>query len=302
MNHDPADLVSYKPFPIPVVALGPGSQAEDETLDYVVMPKGMSTWQPPRLPEPEEVAQHVSVRTALLAVQGALRQALDGAPPPPISLDGMDAQARAVLNQILGEGEVSIRIAAPQGAGAAATIDAQESIYAGVWRVIQRDGDSGQLIDTIEIGAAPAAALALSRSQHHRGAGLSPQAAEPEGVMNAPSILSELSDLWSRRRSGDPAHVINLTLLPLVPADLAWIDHELGSGGVLILSRGYGNCRISSTERPQTWRVVYFNSMDTMILNTIEVVEMPEVALAAREDLADSLERVTEAIEWLQGG
>ncbi len=301
MNHDPTDLATPRPFPIPVVSIGPGSQAEDETLDYVVMPKGMSTWQPPRLPEPEEVAQHGSVRTTLRAVQEALTQALAGTPPSPIPLDGMDAQARAVLNQILGEGEVSIRIAAPSGSDAAATIDAQESIYAGVWRVMQRDADSGELRDTIEVGAAPAAALASSRSEHHRGAGLSPQSAVPEGVMNAPSILAELADQWSHRRSGDAAHVVNLTLLPLVPADMAWIEHELGSGRVLILSRGYGNCRISSTERPHTWRVVYYNSMDTMILNTIEVVEMPEVALAAREDLADSLERLTEAIEWLHG-
>lgn len=300
MNHDPADLATPRPFPIPVVALGPGSQAEDETLDYVVMPKGMSTWQPPRLPEPEEVAQHGGVRTALLAVEGALRQALAGTPPSPIPLDDMDAPARAVLNQILGEGEVSIRIAAPPGSDAA-TVDAQESIYAGVWRVIHRDADTGQVSDTIEVGTAPAAALAISRSEQHRGAGLSPQSAEPAGLMNAPSILAELAEQWRHRRSGDAAHVVNLTLLPLAPVDMAWLDHELGSGRVLILSRGYGNCRISSTERPHTWRVVYFNSMDTMILNTIEVVDMPEVALAAREDLADSLERLTEAIEWLQG-
>ena len=44
---------SYRPFPIPVVAdLGPGSH-EDETLDYMTMPSGMSAYRPPVLPEPE---------------------------------------------------------------------------------------------------------------------------------------------------------------------------------------------------------------------------------------------------------
>ena len=33
---------------------------------------------------------------------------------------------------------------------------------------------------------------------------------------------------------------------------------------------------------PNTWRVVYYNSQDAMILNSIEVVDMPEVACAAR--------------------
>ena len=34
--------MSTKPFPIPVVPFGPGSQAEDETLDYITMPSGSS--------------------------------------------------------------------------------------------------------------------------------------------------------------------------------------------------------------------------------------------------------------------
>jgi hydrogenase-1 operon protein HyaF len=36
------------------------------------------------------------------------------------------------------------------------------------------------------------------------------------------------------------------------------------------------------------WRVQFFNSMDTLILDTLEVTDMPEVVLAAPEDLSDS--------------
>jgi hydrogenase-1 operon protein HyaF len=42
--------------------------------------------------------------------------------------------------------------------------------------------------------------------------------------------------------------------------------------------------------------VQYFNSMDHLILNTIEVATVPEVALAAPDDYADSLARLD---EWL---
>lgn len=299
MSHDEA-ASARKPFPIPVVTLGPGSQTEDENLDYIQMPQGMSTWQPPQLPEPEQLVGHDSVRSVLHAVQDALRQALAGETPAPVVLDGLDAASRALVNQVLGEGEVSVRVAAP-GSSWHSCLDAQESVYAGVWRVLRRDDDSGTLHDCIEVGAAPGLLRELLRGEPHRGAGLSPQSAQPPEVMNAPSILAELADHWSHWRSGDAAQVINLTLLPLSPADLAWLEHEIGSGRVLILSRGYGNCRISSTERPHTWRVIYYNSMDTMILNTLEVVELPEVALAAPEDLTDSLERLSEAIEWLEG-
>jgi len=47
---------------------------------------------------------------------------------------------------------------------------------------------------------------------------------------------------------GQPAHVINLTLLPMSMQDIAFLDHHLGTGRVLILSRGYGNCRITNTK------------------------------------------------------
>ena len=39
--------------------------------------------------------------------------------------------------------------------------------------------------------------------------------------------------------------------------------------------------------------------MNTLILNTIEVVDVPEVALAAAEDLADSRERLAELVDWM---
>ena len=60
-----------------------------------------------------------------------------------------------------------------------------------------------------------------------------------------------------------------------------------------------GNCRISSTRVPNTWRVVYYNSQDAMILNSIEVVDMPEVACAAPEDLVDSEQRLREVMAWV---
>mgnify|MGYP000724044400 FL=1 len=67
-----------------------------------------------------------------------------------------------------------------------------------------------------------------------------------------------------------------------------------------MLSRGYGNCRITSTRLRNTWWVQYFNSMDHLILNTIEVTSVPEVALAAPEDFADSVERLAEWVAALQ--
>jgi hydrogenase-1 operon protein HyaF len=93
--------------------------------------------------------------------------------------------------------------------------------------------------------------------------------------------------------------VINLTLFPMTPQDHAALEFALPVGTVAIISRGFGNCRITSTGVRDVWRVQYFNNMNTLILNTIEIVDVPEVALAAAEDLEDSRERLSELVDWM---
>jgi hydrogenase-1 operon protein HyaF len=117
--------------------------------------------------------------------------------------------------------------------------------------------------------------------------------------MNSPALLQELDAQLRSRKPGAAAHVVNLTLFPMTPPDHEVLERALPVGGVAIISRGFGNCRITSTAARDIWRVQYFNSMNTLILNTIEVVEVPEVALAAAEDLADTRERLAELIEWM---
>ena len=107
---------SPKPFPIPVVGLvGPGTQAEDEQLDYLRMPAGMDTYRPPVLPEPEELAGHGRAVSALHQVLAALLSWLAGEPAAPVSLAGLDEADLALVNQVLGEGEVSAQVLAAPG-------------------------------------------------------------------------------------------------------------------------------------------------------------------------------------------
>ncbi|MBL8439979.1 MAG: hydrogenase expression/formation protein, partial [Betaproteobacteria bacterium] len=60
-----------------------------------------------------------------------------------------------------------------------------------------------------------------------------------------------------------------------------------------------GNCRITSTRLKNVWWVQYFNSMDALILNSIEIAAMPEVALASPEDFADTLERLADYLDMM---
>jgi hydrogenase-1 operon protein HyaF len=195
-----------------------------------------------------------------------------------------------VLDDMLGEGEVAIRIGSPY------RFSIQESVFAGIWRVCALDEDGVLAADWLEAAGAPSVVAAAARLA--AGAGLAP-VETPAGAMNSPSLLAELAASVAGRKSGDEAHVLNLTLFPLSPEDRDVLAAALPAGPVAIMSRGFGSCRVTSTRLRDTWRVQYFNSMSTLILDTIEVVDVPEVVLASGEDLDDSLDRLRELVDWM---
>lgn len=272
------------PFP------GPGSQPaeeDDAQFDFMEMPKGMHTYSMPQVPEPEDASNVGPALEVLKRVQAAVAKQSPTQPCRVFDLTGLDDENRKFIDQVLGEGEVSI----VAGSG----IQAQESVLAGIWRVHYVDETGALLRDTIEAGAFPGAVLEIAQLGAQEA--MQPlQDPLPAGVLNAPALITELDDKISHCRPGAEAHVINLTLLPLSEEDLAFLDRRLGKGDVTILSRGYGNCRITSTRVRNVWWVQYFNSRDALILNTIEVVDVPEVACAAAEDLEDSAQRLMEIL------
>ena len=74
-----------KDFPIPLVALGPGTQTEDQSLDYLPMPKDMDTYRPPVLPEPEELAGRDAARAVLGQVLALLDRTAERGPGGQVS-------------------------------------------------------------------------------------------------------------------------------------------------------------------------------------------------------------------------
>ena len=150
--------------------------------------------------------------------------------------------------------------------------------------------------DLIKINGKPITAQEVDNAAKRQAerVGGNPQIAQSLQFRQA--ILNELLERSSKHKTGHTAHVINLSLLPMSPEDLQYLFDAFGTGTVSILSRGYGNCRITSTRLANVWWVQYFNSMDQILLNTLEVVDIPEVALASKEDYEESEERLR---EWL---
>lgn len=90
--------------------IGPGSQPEDQDgqLHYMPMPSSMTVFSVPSLPEPEEATGRDAAKVVLQQVLHALEEIGDGAVPTAIDITHLDAGNRAFVDQVLGEGEVSV--------------------------------------------------------------------------------------------------------------------------------------------------------------------------------------------------
>lgn len=271
--------------------VGPGSQPFDSdggVLDYMEMPSSMATFAMPEIPEPEDTEGMEAAKAVLGEVLKALQTQKAYDPAVVFELSGLDKENLGLVNQVLGEGEVAI-VAGPQ-------IQSQESVLAGVWRVHFLSEEGALAKDVIEVGAYPSSVKKVVFEQAQDQV---PPLDDklPDGVLNAPAVLTEIADKVAGYQPGQEAHAINLTLLPQTEQDLEYLTQKLGRGSTVILSRGYGNCRISSTNTNNVWWVQYFNSQDALILNSIEIVDMPDVVPAAQEDIEESADRLGEILE-----
>jgi len=272
----------------PPVGFGPGSQpdASEEGLDYLPMPSGMRVYEP-HLPEVADPASATAARAVLVHIQRALA---DWSPGEEIRIpvDDLDASVLALVDEALGEGEVAVKVERTGD-----RLEIQEASLAGVWRV--RAFGDGPTRESLLISSFPRVALNRAFTALAQVAvGLA-----PAGLMNGQPILTELLDRSAAWRRGDGPHAVNFSLLPHTPEDLAYVEQRLGIGATTILSRGYGNCRVTATATSNVWWVRYYNSVDTLILDTVEIVDVPAVVCAAAEDIADSAERLAEIVDAL---
>jgi len=274
---------------IPVRVIGPGSQpgAEAEAPAYIDMPRDMTHYDAPLMPEPADVQQLLGAREAMSWLKAQLANYSENDKNPCANISALDEQNRELVNQILGEGENCVTYTGEM------TASVQESVLAGVWRSLYFDDKGSISADMIEVGAVPS--LVSVPIENARPIDISEDDSSAD-VPNAMPILVELADRCALFEGDGNSHSINLTLLPLSLTELEYLDGRLGRGPVDILSRAYGKCQVISTMAPNVWWVRFYNSMGTLILNSLEISAVPNVVEAAPEDLADSAERLSQIL------
>lgn len=239
-----------------------------------------------------EPAMAVDCPQGLRLLERLLEQLADyriAEPPRRLDLTPLPEADRLLVNQALGEGEVSILFTGDD------LTRVQETRLTGIWRVQSGDASGQRPRDDIEIAEIPN----LVRDRAFKGAAtlLSLEDPPPAGVLGGRALLPQLNEQVALWRLGDAPSIVNLNLLPISEQDTIYLEQRLGRGPVVILSRGYGHCRITATALRHCWWVQHFNADDRMILNSIEVVDVPAAALAAQEDIEDSAQRLAEILQ-----
>jgi len=259
----------------------------DEQLRLIGMPTGLVR------PARQALAadQMTPAARTMLEHARATLQAQAKAPAYPVRIDfvGLTEADKATVADILGEGDVWAKV------GIGDTFyRIVESVLAGLWRLEASNAD-GSTTEWIEIGAVPQAILTASTELPRAQIEMPTQL--PQGAMNVLPLLTELQERSRGYQPGGENHVINFTLLPITEVDAEVLTQVIGQIPLIVRSGGYGSSRVYGTGLRHVWAVQYINSMDAVILDTLEIGSVPVAVIAAPEDFEDSAERLAEILQ-----
>jgi len=116
---------------------------------------------------------------------------------------------------------------------------------------------------------------------------------EPAGLSgNAPPLLRELAEQVRRLLDTGEASAIDLSALPLTPADLDWLREKLGEGEIAITLQANGESTLNETACPGVWWVTHHNEQGAVTSQFIEVTFVPELVKAHPQDVAIGQEQL----------
>lgn len=107
---------------------------------------------------------------------------------------------------------------------------------------------------------------------------------------NAPPLLREVVELVRRLLETGESSSIDLSALPLTPADLDWLQAMLGAGEISITLQASGESTLNETACSGVWWVTHHNENGTVTAQFIEVAFVPELVKAHPQDVQIGLD------------
>lgn len=102
---------------------------------------------------------------------------------------------------------------------------------------------------------------------------------------NAPPLLREISDMMRQLLATGESGTIDLSALPLTPADLDWLHAKLGEGEIAVTLQADGESTLNETALSGVWWVVHHNEQGAVTSQFIEVSYVPDLIKAHPQDV-----------------
>jgi hydrogenase-1 operon protein HyaF len=93
----------------------------------------------------------------------------------------------------------------------------------------------------------------------------------------AEAVLTEVSEMLKRLLDEGMEDSIDLRSLPLSPADLDWLEEQLGRGEVEIVMEAGGRSVLTETAYPGVWLVTHRDRQDHAVAQFIEIAYVPKI-------------------------
>jgi hydrogenase-1 operon protein HyaF len=113
---------------------------------------------------------------------------------------------------------------------------------------------------------------------------------------NAPPLLRELLGMLDHLLQTGETSAIDLSALPLAPADLEWLRAALGPGEIAVTLHANGDSTLEETAHAGVWWVTHRHEQGAVGSQFIEVAFVPELVKAHPADVAGGRERLALAI------
>ena len=118
--------------------------------------------------------------------------------------------------------------------------------------------------------------------------------------MNAPFVLAEIAAaLQNLRDKGEPRKLY-LSQIPLTEEDAQYLAEFLSVGCIVIEHRALSRTVWRETGFPGVWWGEYSDAGMKVALQTIEIAQVPDLALAQTEDIAEAAERMKHLLQDAQ--
>ncbi|MBI5462727.1 MAG: hydrogenase expression/formation protein [Gammaproteobacteria bacterium] len=115
----------------------------------------------------------------------------------------------------------------------------------------------------------------------------------PHAGANAQAILAELETALQALLDTGKEHSIDLRSLPLLPGELDYLQHTLGTGEVRVEIDALGKSDVRETAYRGVWWVAHYNTLDEVMAEFIEVSFCPDIVRAQRDDVRESLDALS---------